>query len=455
MAQRYATRYKDVGLQNGQTLAFKKGKGYYSKGLPTDPFATFNEPQINAHVKQIVGRLPAPQTDQQIQSQAQGMLDPVVAQITSAINARAQAGGQSIGGYTDQLAKNLMGARGQVDQAYAPAEQGTAATNAALADRLSGAGNATSDALASRLASIGSPDVTGQAAGAVRQAGTGSGNALYASGSASLEQLLGNHATAADYAGKLPDLARLGGLQQLGALQGRAQQDIRDQTAQVTSQLPSIVQGLRSQSDARANNRASVAADLYQFLTGQNTTRATAKAGLVGDAASLASQDARSAASIQAQNARTSATIQSQNARTQAQIDAANKRAALKVAADAKKAATKKKAGPTLTAGQVQTYKGTATTIAENAANGFTAVSKTPEYKSTTPGDPKGWSELNSDGKTYSNHHPSLGWSAAYDEMLKAGVPEALAKQALKRYYGDRDPATNSNVAGPPLPKRK
>lgn len=251
----------------------------------TDPLGQTQPGVIAATIKQIVGRLPAPLTNTQISTQAQGMLDPVVQRITSGIQAQGQNAANTIGGYTRQLSADLAAsAPAGVNAAYNPAEQATAAANAALADRVTGAGTDASNALASRLASINDPTVAATT-GTVAQNATGAGNAAYATGNASLEQMLTNHATATDYANKLPGIVDLGGVQQAGQAQGALNKQLGDSLTQVESQLPGIVQALRSSSDTNATNRAQLASDLYQALTGQNITKATAKAGLTLDTA--------------------------------------------------------------------------------------------------------------------------------------------------------------------------
>lgn len=259
--------------------------------------------QINTRVK----ALPAPMNNTQIQSQAQGMLDPVVQRLTASTNAQTQSGLGAIKGYTDALAGYFQkNGPAQVNAAYAPAEAATAATNAALSDRLAGAGNDSSDALAARLQSINNPAAVDPAVAAVRQAGVGAGNATFATGNASLEQLIGNAAHEQEYVGKMPGIAREGGLQQVGQYEQSQGRALSDQVGTVQQQLPSIVQALRGQSDQRAQYRAATRGDLTDqsdalatnrvnagtavnnFYTGQNTTREVANEGFAGKVAAAA-----------------------------------------------------------------------------------------------------------------------------------------------------------------------
>lgn len=245
---------------------------------PVDPFA-----QVNVHqqIRSLIGTMPPPLTPAQVTARTAGMLDPVVAQITQAIQARAKAGMDTVGGYANSLADSLAQSGEQnVRNAYAPAEAGTAAANSALADRISGAGNTNSDALAARLASINEPGATDPAVAALRTAATGAGNASYAVGNASLEQMLAEHGAASAYANKLPDIARLTGIQQGENVQGTANSDLASQLGPIYAQVPTLVENMRNAQDTKQSNYQSRADSLYTTLTGQNTTRAVAKAGL-------------------------------------------------------------------------------------------------------------------------------------------------------------------------------
>lgn len=269
-----------------QPTALNAGRGAFLQpkpGIPDlrpqaapNPFAPID---VHAQIRALIGTMPPPLTPAQLQAQARGMLDPVVNQITQGVQQRAAYGMKQVGGYADSLANDLAASGpANVSRTFAPAEQATAAANAALADRLSGAGNAQADSLAARLAGINEPGATDPAVAATRQAGTGAGNALYAGGNASLDALIAGHAAADEYAGKLPALARLSGVQQGANVQGTANSDLATQLGSLVSQIPGIVQNLRSAQDTKASNWQSRNDSLYTSLSGQNTTRALAQA---------------------------------------------------------------------------------------------------------------------------------------------------------------------------------
>lgn len=182
-----------------------------------------------------------------IQAQAQAQIDPIIAAITNAANQRAAASEAAIKGLTDSYAHEL----GAVDlgSPYAGAESGQAAVDAALRQALAGGGADLASQLAARLSALEGSSGEGavqQAGQALASQGASAGTTRLASGSAALSQLLANAANASAYSKKLPGLARLFGLQGVKQAEGNAQQEIAKGTLQEESQLPSIVNSLRS-----------------------------------------------------------------------------------------------------------------------------------------------------------------------------------------------------------------
>lgn len=458
-------------------LKFPPAPAAAAPAQPPAPFAQTSPQEIQQTIGQFVSRLPAPQTpqqiqqqvnqyrtslpaplsNQQIQQQAQGMLDPVIQRITREINQRAAGQAKAVEGYTNRLARNLSGIAGRVTQPYEQAQQQMAAADAALADRLSGGGGQAAQDLAARLASINAPAAVDPAVAQAQQAGAGAGNALYAGGNAALAELAANQAAAGAYGAKLPGIARLGGLQQAGLVRQQAASDLTSGLTDVEGQLPGIVQALRSMSEQRATNRATgaqtllqnltgnadtardnraqLAADLFGTLTGQNITKATAKAGLLGDAAAAAAPqiigsggtgyyeyDPTTGSSTQVVPAEPPPPVKP--ARPQIVGSDRAGRFAFNPETGQVTPLTKPVGGRAaggLTANQAQRYKGVAETIAQQARSGFT--------------DPKTGQE-----------HPALDYQAALTEMRKAGVPDQIAVKALNRWYKVGSP-------GRPLPR--
>lgn len=402
--------------------------GGYGSAAP-DPFAS------------ILAGYPHPQTDDQLGATAQGMIDPLVQALTDSVNRRATAGAGSIRGYTNQVANDLGQYAGSAKDIFGRAEADTAASNNALADRLAGGGAQLAAGLADRLKGIGNgadPAVAGIAQG-VAQTGQGSGNAVYATGNAALENLFGRGAAAEDYAAKLPEYARLEGIQRAGTLQQQAQNDIAQGASDIRGKLPELIASLRSANDQKATNLAGAQTDLFKYQTNRADAKAAAAAQqreravlakMANETSSVKAQqdwnkfiiseqdrNQRAADAEAGRTARANNADANRNARTQAQIDAANRRAAAKAAADAKKTAAKTGTPPKLTAKQRQDYMGTAATIADNAKTGFT--------------DAKGV------------QHPAISAYDALKEMRQEGVPDKIAVAAINRAYG-----TNFNPNG-------
>lgn len=235
-----------------------------------DPLAPTSTPDIFSTVNKVYGQ---PQNDTQIQSTAAGMLDPVVAALTANINSRAKQSSSAIAANSAGLAGEL----GKIDFAapYRGAESGQAAVDAALREGLAGDGGALANDLKTRLAAINDPSVAA-AGDSLAATGTASGNAELTRGSASLSDLLAEAAAAKSFGLKQPGIARLAGLQDIANTQKQATDNLSSQTAQIESQLPSVVQALRGERSNLVGNRAS----LLATLLGQNITKATAKAGL-------------------------------------------------------------------------------------------------------------------------------------------------------------------------------
>jgi hypothetical protein len=110
--------------------------------------------------------------------------------------------------------------------------------------------------------------------------GAALGTTELARGSTNIGSLIAQAAAGKEYGLKQPGIARESGLQDIAGVNKTAVSEISDKTAQLLQQLPTIVANLRNSSDSRAQARAAAAAQLYETLTGQNITKATAKAGL-------------------------------------------------------------------------------------------------------------------------------------------------------------------------------
>jgi hypothetical protein len=195
-----------------------------------DPYAALSDAELRARTL----------------AQISATYDPLIAQITSSYEQRAAAGGQAIKGITDQLVQQMRGYQGSAANIYGQAQQSQAASDAALSSMLSGQGTQLASELGSRLASINAPAATQGAQQAVTQAGTGSAGALYGKGSASQSDLIARGAGAQEYAAKLPGIAGLAGLQQLGQFQGQVSGAEQDELGRLRAQIPGATADLLS-----------------------------------------------------------------------------------------------------------------------------------------------------------------------------------------------------------------
>lgn len=384
----------------------------------------------------IIAGLPKPRTNQQTQQEAQGEIAPMVAAIVSAITKQTKGATSAISGYSNDAAAKL----GAIDygQPYQQGEGAQAAVDAALQQSLTGAGASGAQSLEQRLAVINDPSV---AAAATNVAGTGAaaGTTELAHGGAALSDLIANAAAAKSYGQKLPGIQRAQGLQDIAGVEQTGQQQIAAGTQQAEGQLPSILSNLRGENDNRTSAIAS--ARQNQLARNDNIAAGTAKTALdqakideraaevvAGNKIKVDTVNANNATRVQIANlnaqgrvtgqqlaqARSDRTFRLQFTRVNG-YDPVTGRVAPGFAqkgGQIVKVGTSKPGSKTggLTASQVQKYRGTAATIADNAKTGFT--------------DPKGI------------EHPAISRQQALDEMRREGVPDQIALAEVNRVYG-------------------
>lgn len=401
---KYRTRKKQVSVAPGHHLAFAAGHGYYDAPGASRPKPAAAPPADPYDA--VIAGLPAPSSAAQIGQQAQSQISPLVAAITGNIGKQTAAATSAIKGYSTEAAHELGALNFQ--QPYNEAASKQAAVDAALRQSLAGEGAAGADALSSRLGVIGDPSV-GAAAGALEANGAASGNTQLAQGSAALSALLANAAGAGSYGQKQPGIARLAGLQDITATSENATNQIGQQTQQVESGLPGIIQALTQQSDQRASAIASARQNQVARGDALATTDATNTTKL---AVAQTSANARQAA-IDAQNSRTAATIAGQDRRTQAQIDAANQRAAAKL-------------GATKTGVKAPTA---------NQLNGYVDAFKNGKPATVRVKQPKADSNGNAVYRTKSITTGQLTFTQAYKRLTALGVGDKQARAALDSAY--------------------
>ena len=210
------------------------------------------------------------------QQQAQLLLNPVVKQITDALNARSKTAQDSINSYTGELGRLFGLYSGTAGAGYDTALADQSAIDSALADRLNGVTSTATSDLSSKLSGNVDPATAARVAAEVSQFGTGAGKAGFALGSADLSRLVGERANASNYGAKLPGVAGLYGLAATKSQQAKDSQDLATALTNVQANAPSITESLLSGIRTDRNQRAQLAFEKSQF--GAKTKAATAAA---------------------------------------------------------------------------------------------------------------------------------------------------------------------------------
>jgi hypothetical protein len=214
---------------------------------------------------------------EQVSQNVHSQLDPLIAEI---MRSTAQQAGQ-IGGLTDTYAARLAPFEGAAKERYATAAAGSAGVAQSLADRMSGAGTDAGAGLRAKLEAINAPGaLVENIAGGAADFGRNAGNAGYSTDASALQELIAAGATAQNYAGALPGLARLEGQQQVGRAQGEGQRQI----GEVRSRIPGMTADLLAGARATELQKAGLAAD---FVSGNRDTelkKAELAAGLTESA---------------------------------------------------------------------------------------------------------------------------------------------------------------------------
>lgn len=185
-----------------------------------------------ARRKQITDPLmptPRGQRQKEIRASVNAQTAPLIADIQRRIKAQAAAGTRNIAGTSSALQQSLLPMQGNINDIYSRGISELGGLDQRLADRLQGLGG-----------QMGIGDV-----------GQGAAAASIGSGNAELAQMLSQRAAGETYAAKLPGLAQLQGLQNIGILNAQKQRDLVDQTGEISRQVPGLVQNLMSDSDRR------------------------------------------------------------------------------------------------------------------------------------------------------------------------------------------------------------
>lgn len=194
------------------------------------------------------------------------IIRPLIAEIQRSIDSRTKAGAGAITGYTSALAQALAPYQERTADIYGRAQQAQAASDAALTSGLRTGSNQAADELAGRLAALPGAEAHAETA---RDTGQGAAGALAGTGSASLSELIASGAAAEAYADKLPEFARLGGLDAIRDLTLQSRSQLADELGGIRSQVPQLVQGRLDTLAERRQAESELAESRRQFNVGQ------------------------------------------------------------------------------------------------------------------------------------------------------------------------------------------
>lgn len=235
---------------------------------------------------------PEPQLRQQTTEAVRAQIDPIVAEIMGSTKQAAKG----IDSLTSTYASRLEPFEGAARARYGRAAEGTAAVAESLANRLEDRGGEEAAGLQGKLAQINAPDrLTSEIAGATTGFAKGAANAGFAVDSAALDEILGHGATAEDFAGTLPGLARLTGLRATGDLQREGQRQI----GEVRGKIPGLVGELMESGRDREVNKGIAKLGLQETQIRTDAETAAAAAQAQADAVEAADKSAQAWAKIQ------------------------------------------------------------------------------------------------------------------------------------------------------------
>lgn len=395
----YVTRRAE--LPAGAHAMFTAGHGYYAGPAPG---AVLPPPPK-----------PAPKRKSQSVSQvANQQVNQQLAPVLAGQDAQAKQQNDAIQSFALALLGKLQPVAGQIGGDYDKAIGQTAQLSGAAANALRNANPNQQDQ--QMLQAVGAPqEQRAQVASQLADTfGGGAAVTLFNQGQVPGTQLATDKASAQAQAGQLPGLAALKGQQDLASALS-SQRTARQQTL---AQRPGLVQSATQAIKGNIANRDAAAYDKYKFETARGDALAAsgqkAQAAAVKDAASLDYKYAalKERATVdQTRSAQADQRTRITFAKTWGYDPVTGKIAPgfkMNAGGHVVKAAAAGK-GPHLTGKQIQDYKGSAATLAEQAHNGFT--------------DDKGVA------------HPSLTYKQALLEADKAGIPRPIALQYLNRWY--------------------
>jgi hypothetical protein len=342
---------------------------------------------------------------EQTSSAVHAQIDPILKDIMAGTD-RAAAGVESL---TNTHAARLAPFEGAAKERYGRAAEGTAAVADALAGRLEGRGAEEAGGLKAKLAAIGAPDrLTQEVAGGAQQFAHGAANAGFGVDSAALDEIIGHGATAEDFAGSLPGIARIAGVRAIGDVRREGQKQLGD----VRGKIPGLVSELMDSARNREVNKGIAKLGLQESTAKLAADQQAGAAQAASEAAKEADRSAQAWARIQQAGQR----LVLQDSKTTFEQGVKNSKLAL----DEKqyKLAMQKEA---------RLAKGV-------GKNGFTPAQKQnlAQIALDTAGDDLAGG-TDSKGKAFPPRKPV----ETLRDLIAAGIPFSIAIRAIQRYGKD------------------
>lgn len=247
-----------------------------ASGVAADPLAPTPEPQLRQ------------QTTEAVRAQ----IDPILREITASTD-RASKGVTSL---TETYAGRLAPFADAAKERYGRAAESTAGVAESLANRLAGRGVEEGAGLKAKLAQINAPDrLTQEVAGGAQSFARGAANAGYGVDSAALDEILGQGATAEDFAGSLPGIARIAGVRAVGEVGREGQRQLGEVRGKIPGLVGNLMEGARDREVQKSTARVAREIGMQESAAEAKAAAASAQA----DAAKDADRSAQAWARIQ------------------------------------------------------------------------------------------------------------------------------------------------------------
>lgn len=215
------------------------------------------------------------------------MFGPQIKRLLDDFQARERQGAGLLGAYADKLGGDLGAWQGRDAATSHGFEDSLAGQTNALGAFLGGVGKQQTDEVAGKLAQQGAPESAMANATAAGGIATGAANEAASRGALKLEQMIGDRGAYGSYLGGLPDLVKLSandtGRQWHEDLASALRESLGDLTSQIPGTSAGILRDYRGQETARATARAGQQSDLarlgYAFLNDEAGRRSTSSEG--------------------------------------------------------------------------------------------------------------------------------------------------------------------------------